>query len=381
MDDDYIDTNKFAKRLATKEQSIAVDSDLSDRNKEIILGYIRDSKIGKAIRKGQKRKISDGRNLQTATYLTRMAKDWFKKDLDKVTEKDVVDFILKLESGEIKSRYKTPMKSETQCNIKKFIRKFYKHLYGNGKTVPEMVEWIDTSKKIANIKAIPNLKEGVDKIISLIPSIRKKALISVAFDSGFRSDELLNVRIKDLERRSDGIYYITCRYSKTKPRTVSIPLASKHLNDWMIEHPEKNNSDAQAFLVSKIMFTKTINLYGKKALKTHITPHMLRHTSATYYASRLDRTSFCKRYGWSYSSNSPDRYIDFIKIEENKVIDIIKKEQKNTQRAEVEQLKIENKKLMKKMKELDQYSQKMKMMETIIMQKFADEYKEAKQEG
>lgn len=59
---------------------------------------------------------------------------------------------------------------------------------------------------------------------------------------------------------------------------------------------------------------------------------MLRHTSATYYASKLDITTFCKRDGWSYNSKSPDRYIDFAKVDESKVIDIIKQVKVNEQK-------------------------------------------------
>lgn len=374
MTDDYIDTNKFAKRLARKEISIINDSKLSERNKEIILNYIRDSKLGKVVRKGQKRKIGAGRNLQTASYLTRMAKDWFKKNLDKVTHKDVETFILNLENGVILSKFGTPMKSETQCNIKKFLRKFYKHLYGEGKFVPDIVEWIDTSKQIAKISAVPGLKTGIDRLVALIPNFMKKALISVSFDSGFRSDELLNVRMKDVEKRSDGIYYLTCRYSKTKPRTVSIPLASNELSRWLNEHPDKDNPQAQLFPLSKVAFTKTINSYGRKALQTHITPHMLRHTSATYYASRLDRSSFCKRFGWSYSSTSPDRYIDFSKIEEDKVIDIIKKDQNMELSNELEQLKVRNQALQDQLEMMKKQEERIKQMEALMMQKFADEF-------
>ncbi len=39
-------------------------------------------------------------------------------------------------------------------------------------------------------------------------------------------------------------------------------------------------------------------------------PHLFRHSSATYYATRLNRAVFCYRYGWSYRSNMADRYID-----------------------------------------------------------------------
>ena len=37
--------------------------------------------------------------------------------------------------------------------------------------------------------------------------------------------------------------------------------------------------------------------------------HLFRHSSATYYATKLNRQELCYRYGWRFSSNMPDVYI------------------------------------------------------------------------
>src|SRR3989338_4711417 len=81
------------KYLQCKIKRIREDPELSEHNKELILKYLNDSALGKTIRKGQKREIHAGRNIQVAGYLTMMAKDWFKKDLDKVTQKDMEKFV------------------------------------------------------------------------------------------------------------------------------------------------------------------------------------------------------------------------------------------------------------------------------------------------
>ena len=36
---------------------------------------------------------------------------------------------------------------------------------------------------------------------------------------------------------------------------------------------------------------------------------MLRHSSATYWAPKMNRYQLCAKYGWSFKSNMPDRYI------------------------------------------------------------------------
>ncbi len=326
-DEEHFDIFKLDTYFERKLDAIKKDSKLSKHNRDIILNYLRDSELGKTINKGQKRKIGSGRNLQAAGFLCKMSKEWFKKDLDKVTIKDMENFILNLDKGKIISRYKKPYSSEAKSNIKKFIRKFYKWLLGDNKRYPELVDWIDTSKKEAEVKAVPGLLDGVMKIVELIPDIKRKALVMVAFDSGFRESELLSCKVKDAEKTEKGVYFITCRYSKTKTRTVSLPNSSELLDRWLDQHPNKDNREAELWETSRVMFYKTVKLYGKKALNMNITPHMLRHTSATFYAPKLDRVTFCKRYGWSYNSPSPDRYIDFAKVTENKVVDIVQSEQ------------------------------------------------------
>ena len=347
-----IDFYKLEKMLEKKERKIAEDKNLSPRNREIILSYIRASKLGKVVLKGQKRKIGPGRNLETTNKLCKLC-EWFDKDLDKVTEEDMERVVLALEEDRIISERDKSYASETKSNFKKFIRKFYKWLFGDNRRYPELVEWIDTSKVEAKIEAIPGLKDGAKEIVDIIPDLRRKALVWVLFDSGFRTSELLNCQMKDIEADEDGIYYISCRFSKTKPRTVSLPYSSELLKRWLDKHPEKDNKDAYLFLSSRVMLYKTVKLYGQKAHQMNITPHMIRHTSATHYAPLLDRATFCKRFGWSYNSPSPDRYIDISKISEQKVIDIVKANQTCELKEDLQTSRIANTALKDKIQRIE----------------------------
>ncbi len=49
---------------------------------------------------------------------------------------------------------------------------------------------------------------------------------------------------------------------------------------------------------------------GKRALGKRVYPHLLRHTSATYWCNRLSHFRLCKRFGWTMTSQMPQRYID-----------------------------------------------------------------------
>ena len=59
---------------------------------------------------------------------------------------------------------------------------------------------------------------------------------------------------------------------------------------------------------------------GKKVLKKSIHFHLFRHSSATYYANKMNRQELCIRYGWAFSSDMPDVYISRSGME-NKQLD------------------------------------------------------------
>lgn len=340
---DKIDIHGFDHLYDQFKKKLVRDNSLHPRNKEIILNYLRDSELGKTIKKGQKRKIGNARNTRVAGILKQMDNDWFKKPFDEVTIKDMEDFILALENGNILSNRGTPYRSETQMTIKKFIRKFWKWLKGDSKFYPEEVDWIDTSGKEAEINALPKLRDDVEKMAALAPDHLKKAMVMVLFDSGAREGEFLNLRVKDVETLSkdDDTLVIRIRHSKTFGRPVSLPIATPYLHQWLEEHPDGKNPNAPLWItarwkhtpngkelvvkaVGKSFFFNTISRIAEKALGVHVTPQMIRHTSATYYASKLDRATYCRRFGWSFASRMPDRYIDWAKVMEKKTVEVVK---------------------------------------------------------
>ena len=89
-------------------------------------------------------------------------------------------------------------------------------------------------------------------------------------------------------------------------------------------------------------------------------PHMLRHSSATYWTARMNRYQLCAKYGWAFSSDIPDRYIErkgiiFSEIAEKGDVD------------QTTRLQKENRNLMDKMETLErEYSNMKKVVEAIM---------------
>ena len=87
---------------------------------------------------------------------------------------------------------------------------------------------------------------------------------------------------------------------------------------------------------------------------------MLRHSSATYWAPKMNRYQLCAKYGWTFSSNMPDRYIERKGI----IFDQI------AEKGDVDQttrLQKENRDLMEKMETLEREYSKVKKVVEFMM--------------
>lgn len=318
-------------------QGYVQDSDLLPENKELLYRFISDARLGKTIKQGAKKKVGVLRQVKYFQDLKKLDR-YFKKPLDQVTEQDMERFILDLEEGRFISQNGQPFQQETQVCIKKIIIKFYKWLNKGNK--PDMVAWIDTSYQLKDYRTIN--EEPARAVVKRLHSpsrkqlARNRALFMVLFDSGARADELLNVRLQNLTKEGE-IYRIRIEYSKTKKRTVSLPMCGDLLRDWLSVHPHNNEPLAQLFPMDYKNLWQTIRRAGEP-FGMKLTPHGLRHSSVTYYAKHLSRYQLCSRYGWAMSSRQPDRYINQEGLEEGGVVQAVEQSERNKWEEEKTQL-------------------------------------------
>jgi hypothetical protein len=214
-------------------------------------------------------------------------------------------------------------------------------------------------------KDVPAItRDEMEKLVNATPESSLKAAIIVLFDGGTRAEEFLNLRIKDLTKKKydndNDCYWINIRHSKTFARNIPLPLSTKYLSEWLVEHPQKNDPEAQLFPFSYIVLRQRVSKLSLKVLKKRVWLHMLRHSSATYWAPKMNRYQLCAKYGWAFSSDMPDRYIErkgiiFDQIAEKGDIDQATKLQK------------ENRQLMEKMENLErEYNKVRKALEFIM---------------
>lgn len=332
--EDKIDIHNSEGQYDGMLRKLILDKVMIQKNKELILKFIWDCKAGKTVQGRAKKKIGKKRIMKYVWGLKPLSA-WLGKPFDEVSQTEIEKIVYNLEENVYKKQNGGLLSDETKLDFKKILRKFYKWL---GK--PEMVEFMDMSIKVKEVPAIT--RDEAEDLVNSTPRKDLKAIIMVLFDGGARAEELLNVRIKDVTKKqyeNSECYWINIRYSKTKGRNIPLPLCTKHLNDWLAIHPDPENQEAPLFPVKYSKLAHRIPTLSKKVLNKNLTLHMLRHSSATYWATRMNRYQLCAKYGWSFGSDMPDRYIDRKGIIFDEIAKKGDEEQNNKLEKENQQLK------------------------------------------
>ncbi|MEP0828490.1 MAG: site-specific integrase [bacterium] len=315
---------KYQRYLSNLENDLSIYPE----NRTLILDFLRDCELGKTVLGRAKKKIGKARCLKYLELLRQISR-FFSKPFNEISQSDMEHFILDLENDRIITKAGGPYSASTKLDFKKTIKKFWKWKDGDNRTYPRLVEWIDTCEPLKEFPALS--RSEIEMMMDRTANIRDRAIIMVLFDSGARAEEILNVRLKREHlfwKEETGCYMIRLEHSKTKPRTISLPLSTEILKKWLEIHPARDNPNAQLFPMTYPAFKMVVSRLGKRALGKRVTPHMLRHSSATFYANRLKNPyKLCYRYGWSMSSNMVNRYLDREGLIEEETANIVKSDE------------------------------------------------------
>ena len=329
--------------------------------KQDILNFLNDLELGK-VNRGKR--ISKARQLKYIDLL-KIPLMFLNKLIEELNNKDIENFERDLSSDKIQSRKNKPYSSETKRDIRVAFKIFLKWKLGESKAI-DLVGWIDTRR----VDTTPDyLKESeMEELYKACKNAKERFLVCLLFDSGARAEEFLNIRHEDIEiPKESNFVKLTLKeeYSKTKGRVIS--LYWKHslesVRDYLREREYKgiisNNPIFEGTYDSARFFLMRL---GKRILKKSVHFHLFRHSSATYYAIKLNRQELCYRYGWKFSSNMPDVYISRAGMESkeldgkfaNTELEGFKKkfEKQEQQRLiEIEEMRKENKRAKEKIKE------------------------------
>ena len=326
------------RNLETRKSGIKSWS-IAEEDKKDLLKFLDDLDLGK-VNKGVK--ISETRQIKYLDII-KIPLEFFNKPTSKLTLKDVESFEKALSSNKILSYKKTPFYPATKIDIRRIFKIYLKWKLGNNEKFIQLTDWFD----MREIKRTPNsLSEPeIEKLYKNCKDIAERYLIAVLFDSGVRAEEFHNIRFEDVHLpRADEHYpkiTIKTEYSKTEGRTIS--LFWKHsleaVRDYIREREAEDIKSSDPVFKNSYDNTRQFLIrLGNKVLGKSIHYHLFRHSSATYYANKLNRQQLCYRYGWKFSSNMPDVYISRSGME-NKELD------ERFASTELEEIKKENERI------------------------------------
>lgn len=181
------------------------------------------------------------------------------------------------------------------CNLKNTtisrrisaLRTFYNYLLENGLIKSNIflnVKNPKLEKKLPNYLNYNEIEEILESIdISTEDGLEKRLLIEMFYSTGCRVGEMVNVKINDIDLRNKTIKVMG---KGSKERIVYFgDYASKYLEMYLHGKDRKEylftNKKGEKLTIEEVEYIIK-DIMKHISIKTHVTPHTLRHTFATH---------------------------------------------------------------------------------------------------
>ncbi|MBI3852697.1 MAG: site-specific integrase [Verrucomicrobia bacterium] len=278
--------------------------------KREVLRFLDDLGLGK-VNRGKK--ISGERQLQYLNAL-RVPLEFFNKSMAQLRLRDVENFEKALSSGGLCNKSTgRPYAHNTQVEMRKFLKIFLRWRLGIPKALA-LTGWFDTHYRP---KTPDFLKEAeIERLYKHCRNARQRFLIAVLFDSGARAEEFHNIRFEDVQlpEGKENFVRITLKqeYSKTLGRTIALywKYSLETIKEYLAERVAEGIKPADPVFRGDYTATrKFLQRLGQSVLNRPVHYHLFRHSSATYYATKLNRQELCYKFGWRFSSSMVDAYV------------------------------------------------------------------------
>ena len=207
--------------------------------------------------------------------------EFIKKDLSKVTEEDIRDY---LEFLNLKKEQTTSVRRKIST-----FKSYYKYLYQNGyidkKDYPlARIAYPKAEKKLPKFIYYNDLLEIIEESSKNKDGTRDKLIIEMLYATGLRVSELVNIKLNDIDFNNKRI--IVCGKGNKERIVYYGDYAEKALKEYLNTHQKNKqnylfmNSRGEQLTDRGVRYIID-NIMKKLSVKTHVTPHVLRHTFAT----------------------------------------------------------------------------------------------------
>jgi len=147
---------------------------------------------------------------------------------------------------------------------------------------------------------------------------RNRAIVSLLFDSGMRTGELVNLKVEDIVFDEEGLLVnINGKTGERRIRIVNTVNSEQALKDWLKYHQFKEDPCSPLFyrLDKNIKEKLTSEGLGKilkeigKDMNRRIYPYLFRHSRATFLAKYLTEQEMKIYFGWTMGSRMVQTYV------------------------------------------------------------------------
>lgn len=303
-------------RLQRYLSRIENDESILPSNRKKILEFIKDRKI-----KGN----APNTLIKYLYPLHQMiSKGWIKKDFGRLDKKDIQEVLNNVENEE--------WAAKTKKNFRLTLKVFYRWLEGEENFAPneypDRVKFITTTipkrerKEISFVDIVS--REEIIKMVQQSLNPMHRAFLWVAFESGGRPEELLNMTSGSIKFDNNGaIVYLKGAKSRRPVRLIS---ATEPLREWLRKHPLNKEDDFPIWVTQfnkkrgrSQLWTKLGSAGANKIVKVsasrcgmrrRLTLYSLRRGRATELAAMNVPRSVMHMYmGWEEGSSISKSYV------------------------------------------------------------------------
>lgn len=270
--------------------------------------------------------------LKDVHKLSKNTLDSYKRDLKKFLKYLAANKI-KIEDVEnedinkyIKEMKKQGYKASSATRTIATLRSFYTYLLKSGKVIKNPTIDVESPKVEKKLPVVLTPKE-IEKLLAQpitteLKGLRDKAMLELAYATGMRATELININMQDIDLDSS---FVICDEGAGRKRIIPIgKMANEAVRKYLDEarkYINKNEEDALFLNLTGGRLTrqglwKIIKTYTESAnIDKDITPHVLRHSFALHLVENgADIKAIQTMLGHSDIS-STKVYLDFAKNE------------------------------------------------------------------
>src|SRR3989344_3027931 len=294
----------------------------TEQEQKAVLEWLRNLSVEKVLTERRQLRLLNDINLFFKIY---------RKPSNKITRDELMKLKEDLLNNKILKQNGEPYSDSVKEGITETLVRYLVFKYPQ-----KMTSFISKSNKPLRLWFIMRAKKKTPEILTEaeIKKLYKetnllwqKYAIAVLFGSGARVEEFLNFRFEDFEEPNKNFPYyqidIKEEYSKTLGRKVG--LYWEHCTEAIAKYfssIEKKDSKSRVLEVNYDAVRMFLTRLGKKVLDKRVHPHIFRKSSATFYSSKMNRQQLCKKFGWKFSSDMVDVYINRSGIEEFEIKDV-----------------------------------------------------------